>query len=121
LEGEILYKEGKVDASIAELKKAVEAEDQLGYDEPPDWLTPTRHTLGATLTDAGRYKEALAVYGEDLKRHPNNGWSLYGMARALKGLGNSGDAVAYETRFNQVWVDADMKVSSSCMCLPAKK
>lgn len=38
LEGEILYREGKVDAGLAKLREAVAAEDALRYDEPPGWL-----------------------------------------------------------------------------------
>jgi tetratricopeptide (TPR) repeat protein len=48
LAGEILYREGKADASISALKEAIRREDQLRYAEPPDWLRPVRHTLGAT-------------------------------------------------------------------------
>jgi len=120
LEGEILYREGKADDALAALKLAVDGEDQLGYDEPPDWLIPTRHTLGATLEDAGRYAEALDVYQEDLKRRPGNGWSLYGMSRALIALGKAGEAKGYDAQFKKTWADADMSISSSCMCLPAK-
>src|SRR6185295_8565892 len=35
LEGEILVREGKVDAGIAKLREAIKAEDALKYDEPP--------------------------------------------------------------------------------------
>lgn len=121
LDGEISYREGAIDAGIAELRKAVEAEDRLNYDEPPNWLIPTRHTLGAALVDAKRYAEGLEVYREDLRRLPNNGWSLYGMARALRGLGRTQEAVKFQQRFDKVWADADMTISSSCMCLPEKK
>lgn len=121
LEGEILYREGKIDDGIAELRKAVDAEDQLSYDEPPDWLIPTRHTLGAALMDAGRYADALPIYQEDLKRLPENGWSLYGISRCLTALGKTEEARPFEAKFKSMWADSDMAISSSCMCLPAKK
>ena len=41
-------------------------EDELRYDEPPDWFVPVRHALGATLLKAGQPAEAEAVYREDL-------------------------------------------------------
>src|SRR6185436_18699107 len=54
LEGEILVQERKVDAGIAKLREAIKAEDALRYDEPPGWILPVRHALGATLMTAGR-------------------------------------------------------------------
>jgi tetratricopeptide (TPR) repeat protein len=74
LAGEILYREGKVDRGIALLKDGVKREDALRYDEPPDWIQPVRHALGAMLVKANRPVEAAAVYREDLKRLPENGW-----------------------------------------------
>lgn len=80
MNGEILVAEGEYERAIVELRLAVRAEDALNYDEPPDWILPVRHTLGALLVKLERYAEAEPVYREDLKRLPNNGWSLYGLA-----------------------------------------
>ena len=84
VEGEILVRENKLDAGIAELREAIKLEDALNYDEPPGWLIPVRHSLGAILIHNGRYAEAEQVYREDLARLPENGWSLYGLASSLK-------------------------------------
>jgi tetratricopeptide (TPR) repeat protein len=84
LAGEVAYREGKVDLGVAYLQKAVQNEEALPYHEPPIWLMPPRHVLGATLMDARRYSEAEAVYREDLRRYPENGWSLYGLAASLR-------------------------------------
>src|SRR5690606_12182704 len=83
LEGEILFREGKVEEGLAELRHAVELEDKLRYDEPPDWIQPVRHALGAALLQSGRYAEAEQVYRKDLEKHPKNGWSLFGLSRSL--------------------------------------
>jgi len=120
LEGEILIAEGKTDAGIAELRKAVEAEDSLPYYEPPQWIQPTRHTLGAALVEAGKYQEAVDVYQADLKNHPNNGWSLYGLHRAHTGLNQTRQAAKYLADYKKAWVDADFELTSSCLCLPGK-
>ena len=69
-EGEILIRENKLDAGIAELREAIKLEDALKYDEPPGWLIPIRHSLGATLMQNGRFAEAEQVYREDLARLP---------------------------------------------------
>ncbi|MGB9156264.1 MAG: hypothetical protein WCB20_07200, partial [Chthoniobacterales bacterium] len=84
VEGEILVRENKLDAGIAELREAIKLEDALNYDEPPGWLIPVRHSLGATLMQNGRYAEAEQIYREDLVRLPENGWSLYGLASSLR-------------------------------------
>lgn len=118
LAGEIAAREGKTDAAAAALRVAVKHEDALLYDEPPDWIQPVRHALGATLIRAGRAKEAEAVYREDLRRHPENGWSLFGLERALRMQKKNEEAKAIGARFAEAWASADVKLSSSCFCLP---
>lgn len=81
LKGEVLTAEGKLDEAVTVLKAAAVAEDNLRYNEPPDWRLPVRHYLGATLYDAGRLKEAEQVYAADLVISPENVWSLAGLAR----------------------------------------
>jgi hypothetical protein len=43
-----------------------------------------RHSLGASLMQAGRWSEVEQVYRDDLSRLPLNGWSLYGLAESLR-------------------------------------
>jgi tetratricopeptide (TPR) repeat protein len=118
LAGEVLYREGKEDEAFGALREAVRAEDALGYDEPPDWIQPVRHALGAALLESGRFREAEAVYREDLRRLPDNGWSLFGLMRALDLQGQAGEADKVRARWEEVWKDADVRLSSSCFCLP---
>jgi tetratricopeptide (TPR) repeat protein len=118
LNGEILVREGDVDGGLAELRKAVVAEDALKYDEPPGWILPVRHSLGANLMQAGRYAEAEQVYRDDLAHLPGNGWSLFGLARCLQLQGKRNEASAFESRFQKVWANADMRITSSCLCQP---
>ena len=120
LRGEILIREGRLSEGIEQLKVAVFAEDQLRYDEPPDWINPARHPLGAALMMAGRFAEAEGVYREDLRRLPNNGWSLYGLSQALAKQGKTKQAREASAMFAKVWADADMQITSSCLCLPGK-
>lgn len=120
MNGEILGAEGKDEAALRELRLAVVAEDALRYDEPPDWILPSRHVLGAALMKMGRHQEATAVYAEDLKRNPNNGWSLYGMSDALQRLARHDESARYEARFKDIWAHADIQIDSSCLCIPGK-
>jgi tetratricopeptide (TPR) repeat protein len=119
LAGEVLYRDGKTDQALAELRQAVAAEDKLRYAEPPDWLIPTRHALGATLLDAGMPAEAEKVYRADLEKLPENGWALFGLAKSLSLQGKRAEAAEVQKRFQKVWQDADVNISSSCFCLPA--
>ena len=120
-EGEILIRENKLDDGIAELREAIKLEDALNYDEPPGWMIPIRHSLGATLMQNGRYAEAEQVYREDLARLPDNGWSLYGLAESLRAQKkNADEAKATRAKFQKIWAKADTKITSSCLCQPAR-
>ena len=113
-----LIREGKLDEGLSQLRSAINAEDALRYDEPPGWILPVRHSLGANLMQAGRYSEAEQVYRDDLARLPENGWSLYGLARSLELQHKDSEAAAVETRFQKIWAKADMQITSSCLCQP---
>jgi tetratricopeptide (TPR) repeat protein len=85
--GEIALQKGDLDAAARELENGVALEDKLLYMEPPEWIQPTRHTLGAVYLRAERFADAERVYRKDLENWPNNGWSLYGLMRALESQG----------------------------------
>lgn len=124
LEGEISLRAGDTAHALAELEAAVCCEDNLTYDEPPGWIVPVRHALGAALLQLGRAADAERVYRADLARSPLNGWSLWGLARALRiqaadsrpQLLDEADAVS--AQFARVWEHADIALDSSCICLP---
>jgi len=118
LRGEILFRAGKRDEGIALLREGVAREDALRYDEPPDWIQPVRHPLGAALLQAGRFAEAEAVFREDLAKLPDNGWGLYGLSRALQMQKKRAEAALVLKRFEAVWSRADLKIQSACLCLP---
>ena len=119
LDGEILLREGKIDAALAALQAAVEREDKLRYAEPPAWAQPVRQALGAALLQRNRLIEAEQVYREDLARTADNGWSLFGLAQCLRLQNkNADEAAALEARFKHVWTRADVTLTSSCFCQP---
>jgi predicted Zn-dependent protease len=113
LAGEIAAAKGDRGTAIAELEKSVAAQDKLAYTEPPPWYFPVRQSLGATLLEAGRAKDAEAVYREDLRRHPKNGWSLFGLARALGAQKKTSEARWAEQGFATAWQRADVKLTAS--------
>jgi predicted Zn-dependent protease len=118
LAGEILYRDDRIEEGLAELREAVKAEDGLRYDEPPSWLLPVRHSLGAALMQAHRFAEAEQVYRDDLARVPDNGWSLFGLAQSLHQQDRHEEAAATEARFHAIWAKADVQIKSSCLCQP---
>jgi len=117
LDGEIAFRKGDIDKAAASLREAIAIEADLKYMEPPEWIQPVRHTLGAILVSNGRYEEAEKVYREDLKEWPENGWSLYGLAQCLRSRGFTAEADQVERRFRKAWSRADMTIGSSCMCV----
>jgi tetratricopeptide (TPR) repeat protein len=111
--GELAAKAGRTDAAVKALREGVAIEDALPYSEPPIWHHPVRQVLGAVLLEAGRAAEAEAVYREDLVRVRENGWSLFGLTRALEAQGKAGEAAAVQARFDKAWARADFRLSSS--------
>jgi tetratricopeptide (TPR) repeat protein len=111
--GLIAAKRKEWDQATLHLDRAVRYEDALIYQEPHDWHAPVRGTLGNVLLAAGRPDEAESVFWEDLKRFPENGWSLFGLMEALKAQGKHEDAARVEVRFNKAWRKADFKRTSS--------
>ena len=118
LEAEILMREDKVDEAVAQFRAAIALEDQLRYDEPPGWMIPVRHALGALLMSKDRYAEAEQVYRADLARLPNNGWSLFGLSEALMQQGKMKEVAALRSQFKEIWRKADVTITSSCLCQP---
>jgi tetratricopeptide (TPR) repeat protein len=113
LDGEIAARAGRYDEAVSLLREGVKLEDTLRYDEPPDWVQPVRHALGATLVEAGRFTEAEAVFREDLGIYPNNGWSLLGLSQALDKQGKKEEAAGVRARFEQEWSEADIAPHAS--------
>ena len=113
LAGEIAAQRKQYDVAIAHLERAVRLEDSLFYTEPEEWHYPSRQALAAVLLEAGRAREAETIYWDDLRRHTNNGWSLFGLAQALRAQGKNAEADAVQARFDKTWGQADVKLSSS--------
>eukprot|EP00913_Durusdinium_trenchii_P028369 g26597.t1 len=114
--GEIAFKAGNAKQAFQLLRKAVAMEEKLTYDEPPGWMQPVRHALGALLLADGRAAEAETVYRADLVRHPNNAWSLLGLQQSLEAQGKTSAAKAIAARVRKAWSRSDIDpVASSRM------
>jgi tetratricopeptide (TPR) repeat protein len=113
LAAELAWAAKEPDKAFAALQQAMLVEDNLPYDEPPAWHAPVRHTLGAMLLEAGRAEEAEQVYRSELRRNPENGWSLFGLEQALRAQSKTADADSVAVRFKQAFAHADITLTSS--------
>jgi tetratricopeptide (TPR) repeat protein len=118
LEGELAFREGRYEDAFAALRRGVALEDALIYDEPPGWMLPVRHSLGALLMAAGRPAEAEQVYREDLERNRNNGWGLLGLRQALAAQGDVAEIAAIDAKLAVAFRRSDVEATSSCFCAP---
>jgi tetratricopeptide (TPR) repeat protein len=108
VEGELAAARSDWGSAIAALRRAVATNDALTYDEPPPWYLSPRQQLGAVYLRAGQAAAAERVFREDLVRHPENGWSLAGLASSLRARGKLAEAGRVDTRFQRAWSTADV-------------
>lgn len=118
MRGELLFREGKREEAFAILREGIAYEDSLVYDEPPAWMLPVRHALGALLMSDGQYAEAERLYREDLEHNRENGWALTGLRNAMLEQGRLDEAKAIEPRLARAFSQCDVNVTSSCFCEP---
>jgi tetratricopeptide (TPR) repeat protein len=72
LDARVAMARGSQDQAMSHWQKAVELQDALRYNEPPEWYYPVRESLGAALLAAGKPADAEQIFREDLKRNPRN-------------------------------------------------
>jgi tetratricopeptide (TPR) repeat protein len=113
IQGEIALASGDTAGAVVHYRAAVAAQDALPYTEPPFWYYPTRQSLGKALMAAEQPAEAEAVYREDLKIYPHNGWSMYGLLLSLEAQGKADEAAEVRTMFEHAWSLADVELTSS--------
>ncbi|SEI55803.1 hypothetical protein SAMN05216327_102444 [Dyadobacter sp. SG02] len=113
----IAARQNQLDKSATLLGEAIAIEDNLNYNEPPDWFFSVRHHLGSVLLKAGKAAEAERVYREDLATWKRNGWALIGLHNALVQQKNSSQAQVVKTEFDKAWQHADVKIAASSTIL----
>jgi tetratricopeptide (TPR) repeat protein len=112
LEGEILRANGELDRAIEVLREGGQIEDGLRYDEPEPLPFSVYQWLGDALHEVGRYEEAENAFRHELDKHPHNGWSLFGLERALRAQGEDAEADAVHAEFVDAWARSDTYIRS---------
>jgi tetratricopeptide (TPR) repeat protein len=107
LAAELAARRGLADDAARRFTAAVKLEDNLVYMEPPDWPIPVRQLQGAALLALGRAKDAEMAFREDLRKFPDNGWSLSGLSASLTRQGKTAEANEVKTRLERQWSRAD--------------
>ena len=107
LAGFVAQASGDLAMAATHLEAAVRQEDALTYGEPPEWTVPPRQDLGAVLLAANRPRDAEQAFREDLAKFPENGWSLRGLAAALRAQGKAAQGAEVEARFRKAWAGAE--------------
>ncbi|NNJ16218.1 hypothetical protein CSV86_013820 [Pseudomonas putida CSV86] len=69
---------------LAAWRKAVEVQDGLWYNEPPDWYYTVRESLGYAYLAQGKALDAERVFTEDLSENRLSGRSLNGLKLSLE-------------------------------------
>lgn len=125
LTGELEYRRGNHETAFATLRKAVDLEDALPYADPPPWMQPVRHALGALLLEQNRVAEAEVVYKEDLgiaegfprrKARVNNVWGLQGLHECLTRAGKKEELLCIGGQRDIALGSADVDIRASCYC-----
>lgn len=125
LAGELEYRKGNFDAAFALLREAVKREDALPYTDPPSWMQPVRHALGALLLEQGHIAEATRAYKEDLgfaegfprrRARLNNVWGLQGLLECLVRSNKLGETLYIQSALDIAKVLVDVPIQASCYC-----
>ena len=123
--GELEYHSGNHEVAFEHLRRSVDLDDNLPYDEPWGWMQPTRHALGALLLDQQQFGEAEAVYRADLGldatlsracQHPGNVWSLHGLHECLTRRGETVEAAHIKLQLDKAAARAEVPIKASCYC-----
>jgi tetratricopeptide (TPR) repeat protein len=102
---------GEHSAHIENLKKAVEVQDRLNYDEPPAWYVLSRIELGKAFLVGKRYEEAEMMFKKGLTELQRNGRLLFGLHLSLKEQGRAWDAYWVEREMNRALKNSSQQLT----------
>ena len=125
LDGEMAYRKGECDDAFAHLRRAVELDDGLPYDEPWGWMQPTRHALGALLLEQGRVRGGRGGLprrpgaGRHAPRGPASTPRTSGACTATTSAcaaRQAGEAAEVKSQLDAALAEATVRIEASCFC-----
>jgi len=96
--------------TLAAWRKAVEVQDKLWYNEPPDWYYTVRESLGYALLAQGKADEAERVFIQDLSENRLSGRSLNGLKLSLEAQ-KKPVSTDLEQKLQQAWRNATVSAA----------
>lgn len=102
--GRMAMARGRPAEATEHYRRAADLEAALPYMEPAFWYYPVHQSLGAALYQAGRPDLAADAFRLALAQTPNNGWALYGLARAESAQGRAAEAAAADQALKTAWL-----------------
>ena len=102
VQGEIAYAGNDFNSAVNHFEQAVAVQDALPYTEPPFLVLPNPSVIGCSTVKSRKICEAEAVYRQDLRDYPRNGWSLSGLIASLKGQGKEAEAEQAQDKLSTV-------------------
>ncbi|MCU1264281.1 MAG: Tetratricopeptide 2 repeat protein [Acidobacteria bacterium] len=111
LSARIASAKGDNPTALELLRKGVEIEDSLAYDEPQTWFLPVREMLGGALIKNGDFAAAEQVFRADLERNKRNGRSLFGLMLSLKAQKKDYAAALVQREYDLAWKNADDRLT----------
>jgi Flp pilus assembly protein TadD len=91
------------------LRRAAVSESQLPYTDPTVYPRPVLELMGKTALDGHDFASAEFAYRRTLENEPGGGRALWGLARALDGLGKKEEAGTMMAEYHRVWRGDELK------------
>lgn len=107
LRGTIKSMQGDHTAAIALLQKAWQKEQEVGYEEPPQYARPVVESLAEAYLRAEQWKNMREAFQQELIIRPNSGYALFGIARSFALAGEKAAAKDAYQLFLKSWHNAD--------------
>jgi tetratricopeptide (TPR) repeat protein len=103
LDARIAHAEGELALAAALFAKAKVIEDGLAYMEPRFWYYPVGQSLGSVLLQIGDLDGAQAAFDDSLKLAPNNGLSIFGLAKVHEARGDMAMVEETLAQLERIW------------------
>lgn len=113
LEGEMNRTTQNYEEAEQHFLAAIDIEDNLNYNEPPDWFFSVRHLLGDLYLRMGEYVKAEQVYREDLTYWVKNGYALNGLYHSLRYQEKHDEAAQVKKKFEEAWMYSEVQLKYS--------